>query len=378
MHIVIYHPNSFGGTYEYSIHVFEAYNKNPTVTKCTLLLPSNANYTQPNVFKILENDLVEGSKWYKKIHFLYRSLANPIRLWWYLQKQNECNVIFDEFEQLTSFFWSPLFRLTKSKKQKYAVVLHDPDRDAYPPNPTIAALSMKWVMDVMDIGIYHDILVEKSYYKANLKTKYVRSHLGIYPYFQPQKALFEELSAQKAGRKLAAIIGNIRPEKNYHLAIGSLPHFPDLMLVIAGRVANTSVDIGAYKKQAETLGVADRIIWIEKFLDDEQLAAVIEASDIILLNYAATFKSQSAALCLVAPYKKMLLASDGESALALAVKRFDIGELVTPDDQEAMINGLKRLMFERQNSIENWDSFLKNNTWEANIDIAIQAFRSLK
>ena len=380
MHIIIYHPNSFGGTYDYSILIFEAFQKHPRIEKCTLLLPENAAYTGANVEKILMKDVVTGHKLYKKLHFLSRSFLNPLLLWWYVRGK-KANIIFDEFEQITSFFWSPLFRWTKPKGHLYGVILHDPDRDAYPPNQTIAELSMRWIMDSMDVAIYHELLPKKKYYPQDRGIHYVSSHLGIYREFTPSEKLFQELVAQKtAEQKIAVMIGNIRQEKNYHLAIESLVAFPQLKLLIAGRAANSGVDTGLYKKQAETLGVADRIIWIERFLSDEDLAAVVAASDIVLLNYSATFKSQSAALCMVAPYKKLLLASAGESALAAAVKRYEIGVLATPDDLEAMKKGLEELLnnSDATKVSQHWDKFLASNTWETNVDIAVKAFEMVQ
>lgn len=376
MNLIIYHPNSFGGTYDYAIQIFEAYRQHPAVSRCVLLLPENAAYSGENVHKILPTDLVEGSKWYKKLHFIYRSFANPLKLWAYLrgQKQQKSVVIFDEFEQITSFFWSPFFRATKPAAHRYAVVLHDPDRDAYPPTPAIAKRSMKWVMDAMDFGIYHELLPNRIYYKSNPNVQYINSHLGIYPPFAPNPALLADLQKQKADSQLAVIIGNIRAEKNYDLAIKSLPDFPNLKLLVAGRAANSGMDTGIYKRLAAELGVSDRVLWIERFLSDEDLAAVIQASDLVLLNYSATFKSQSGALCLIAPYKKKLLASAGESALAIAVENFEIGSLAQPDDLTSMKQQLAALLAQSQAPVQQWEHFLQESSWESNAEKAISVF----
>ena len=57
MNITIYNPSSFGGNYEYSKYLFNAYSNNPNITQATLLMPSNADFESKNVLKNLYTDI---------------------------------------------------------------------------------------------------------------------------------------------------------------------------------------------------------------------------------------------------------------------------------------------------------------------------------
>lgn len=74
---------------------------------------------------------------------------------------------------------------------------------------------------------------------------------------------------------MSCIPGDIREEKNYEYAIRSLSSNTELRLLIAGNPANQSISIHNYKALARDLNVVDRIMWVEQFLADSELAACI-------------------------------------------------------------------------------------------------------
>ena len=375
--VVLYHPNSFGGTYDYVLNVFEAWKRRGDVD-VTLLLPTNAKFEAEGVQKILLPDLIEGNKVKRQAHFVWRSWVNPMRLWRYLRaEKGKTFVLFDEFDQLTALAWTPLFKVTKAPNHTYAIMLHDPDRDAYPPGPVMATRTMKAIMELMDIGFYHELLPDRPYYQQN-HTRYESIPFGVYPRYEPDPTFLTELIKQKEpGQIWAGLIGNIRHEKNYHLAIQALPSVPHLHLVIAGRASSSAVDVNAYKALAEDLGVADRIIWLDRFLSDGELAAVITASDMMLLAYSATFKSQSAVLALVAPYHRNLVASDGASGLAIITRQFDLGELVEPDSLLSLIDGLQRLLAKGLTPRPGWADYNGYYTWDNHVARCLQIWNEV-
>lgn len=375
--IIFYCPCSFGGTFDYAVYLVRAILAKGQVVE--LILPKNANFPfkdpKLSIHKILPVDRVEGPKVYKKMHFLFRAFMNPIRLSGYLRDKKNSLILLNDFEQLSAKFWVPKFLKAQSKSNVYGIYLHDPDRDAYPPNLKTAQETMALIMSAMDLGFYHEILVDRPYYKAS-RTTYVSIPHGAYLLPKANQELANELVNQKeGGYLLASITGNIRPEKNYHLAIEALKHIPNLKLIIAGRAANSGVDIGAYKKLAANLGVEDRIIWLERFVTDAELGAIFEYSDIILLAYSSTFKSQSAVFASLIPYKPKLVASDGESALAKVVRQYQIGELVTPDSLEALVTGIQNVMCQETANQQGWQNYAKDYSWETHADIILSAAR---
>jgi glycosyltransferase involved in cell wall biosynthesis len=237
---------------------------------------------------------------------------------------------------------------------------------------------MKKIMGLMQVAIYHDFLPEKPYYQNKETCIYLDLPHGFYSMPGPDKKLLARLSPYHTeGGTLMAILGNIRQEKNYDLAIEALAHLPGHYLIIAGKASNTRVNVGAYKELASRLKVSDRIIWIERFLSGEELSAVIEAADVILLNYGASFTSQSGILNSVAPFRKELIVSDGPSSLASIIKRFGVGQLVQPGSVDSLVEGLKILENEAGEMQSRWDDYLAYASWENHVKKACRVFSSL-
>lgn len=374
--IVVYHPSSFGGTYDYALHLLPSLVA--TGLEVELIMPVNAAFNGPEVRKILLTDQVEGSTLVKRLHFLWRTLVNPLKLWWHVCRSKDTLVLFNDFEQLSAPIWVPLFKAFKPQGQVLAVELHDADRDAYPPSLAYSQLTMRLMMEAMDIGIYHEVLVDKPYYKAS-KTRYISVPFGEYRIDPPSEETVKALkSAKEGGYILAGMLGNIRPEKNYHLAIDALASVPNLKLVIAGRAANSGVDLNDYRRQAEALGVADRIVWMDRFLSEAEMSAVIATSDMILLAYSATFKSQSAIFASLVPFRSNLVASEGENALTKAVATYNLGEFVVPDDGPSLVDGIRRAMQHVNTIRPGWAQYAADYSWAENVKRIMDAVQEVE
>ncbi len=370
--IIVYNPSSFGGTYDYILQLLPSLRALGVPVE--IWMPSNAPTTVAEGRKHLLADRIEGGNIKKRFYFLWRSLISPLKFWTYIRTQPNALVLFNDYDQITIPFWVPLYKATKAKGQVFAVELHDPDRDEFPPSLGYSQRTMLMLMDIMDIGIYHEILSDRLYYKQS-HTRYASVPFGEYAMAPADSAMVQQLVAARINPAdpsrpfvLAGINGNIRPEKNYDLAIKALPHHPDLKLIIAGRAANSGVDTNLYRNLATELGVADRIIWLERFLSDEELSAVLETTDIILLAYSASFKSQSAIFASLIPFSSNLVASEGENAMAKAVRNYNLGELVTPDDLESLVEGIGRAKQYVGTKRPGWSAYKAANSWTKNAE----------
>jgi glycosyltransferase involved in cell wall biosynthesis len=98
-----------------------------------------------------------------------------------------------------------------------------------------------------------------------------------------------------AGRPMMLTFGLLSPGKGIEYGIESLPaileQHPDLVYVILGATHPNLVraEGEAYRKslerQAQRLGVEDNVIFVNRFVDDQQLAEYIGATDIYLTPY---------------------------------------------------------------------------------------------
>jgi glycosyltransferase involved in cell wall biosynthesis len=147
--------------------------------------------------------------------------------------------------------------------------------------------------------------------------------------------------------------------------------------VIAGSPSSSSVSVNSLRKLAASLDVADRVVIIEKFLSPEEMNAVIESSDLILLNYKNTFTSQSGVFNLIAPFRKKLVISRTESGLAALAKKFGIGHFVEPDNLNDFVHVLCKILHDDSNRLNGWDEYLKYASWENHVNIVVNAFKRI-
>lgn len=371
--VIIYHPSSFGGTYEHALFMFAEFEKQHGKGIAEIYFPVNAKAEGPYFHKILLTDLPQGSRIVRQLHFLWRTFLNPLLFFFKTRKYKGAYILFNEFEQFSGWFWRWFFQLNRSG-QTYSIILHDPDRDAYAGNASRSGWLMRQVMLPMDVAFYHEVLPKRPYYENLPNTSFHNVMLGLMPACEPDANLLAELQSACEGFKVMSILGNIREEKNYHLAINALALYANAKLIIGGRKANSGVDVDAYRKLAEEKGVSNQVIWLERFLSDAELSAIITVSDYSILNYSSTFKSQSGVITLVASYRKPIIASDGESALAAVVKRFGLGLLTEPDSQESY-NQVLGEMIAGNYPEGQWDKFEAFASWEANIKTTMTAFK---
>jgi glycosyltransferase involved in cell wall biosynthesis len=376
MHIVIYNINSFGGNYEYSKELFNAYRRNANVTEVTLLMPRNSAIKGNGIVPILLEDKSNfKNRFIRKLDYIYKGIINPFKLYRFLKERDQSFVIFNDYDQTTSLIWVPLLKQLK-KKHKFGVILHDPDRDMFLPRKWMSAFTMDKVMSLMDIAFHHGFLPEKSYYRYNIP-KVTVPH-GLYPTIPINKAFYNDVKSRQKCPYILGLIGNIRDEKNYEFIINALPHLPNCNLLVAGGIANSKVPVNDYKKLIADLNLQDKVIWIERYLDDDELNAAIDVSDVVLLYYKSSFTSQSGILNNIAPYSKKLLATDTPSALKEVVQKYKLGMLVPPNDQAEFIAAVNELTAAAKSTYDKgWAAYAQDATWEAHAAIGINNFKDL-
>lgn len=373
MRVLIYESSSKGGNYEYARALFDAYGASSRFSDVQLLLPSNTPMEETAVVrKVLLPDSRVANKWLNKIWLLLRSFTNPFILFFCLLRTKKTFVLFNDFEQISAPVWVVFFRAFLGK-HRYAVFLHDPDRDRYPPHPVYSRYSMRTMMNLMDVGLYHHHLPEKPYYQ-NRKTKFLSVPHGLYSLPTADVTLMEEIAVFKSDGVLFTIVGNIRTEKNYLMAIHALQKLPHAKLIIAGEPSNASVDMQIYKQAALKIEVDHRIFWCIKYLEPEELSAVITMTDCVLLNYSNTFTSQSGIINMIAPFRKRIIVSDTGSALTKTVKRFNLGSLVKPDVEADLICAMESIISGPEAS---WDDFLEHASWETQVQLVAEAYEQL-
>jgi len=373
MKVIIYESSSKGGCYEYAQYLYRAFIKNGDDIKMILPVESILSidvHGEGAIYKLLLNDQKKiKNKLFSKFSFLFRQFHNPIRFLFYLMREPASVVVWNDFEQITAPFWIPIL-LFFTRKHFHVIILHDPDRDNYPPSKRYATFCMKLIMGSMDLALYHGYLPDKSYYK-NHKTIFKPIVHGLYDVHPIDYVLHEKIVGWKQSSILISVIGNIREEKNYELIIGILQDLPRVNLLIAGAPANGAINIDFIKDQAKTLGVYDRICWDIRFLSDSELAACIQASDIVLLYYKPQFTSQSGILNLLIPYNKQFIYTDAPSGLQRICKQYEIGVSCIADNRNMLIETINKIIDLHQAQVhqEAYESYRQAARWSNIIDV---------
>jgi glycosyltransferase involved in cell wall biosynthesis len=378
MNVLIYESSSTGGNFKYSSSLFREFQKHRLVGRVDWMIPScsDALPSDHAIKKLLCDRNKVKVRILTRVNFLLRHLINPfILLLFLVKKKDSYFVLLNDFEQASAPLWVPAFKILL-RKHRFAVFLHDPDRDAYPPSKGFSAFCMRLMMSLMDVGICHEVLPDKPYYRPNGKTQYVQVPHGYYPQVPADEVFLKALSKEIGNYACLVIMGNIRPEKNYELAIHALTKIRSVKLVIAGSPANSQVDPDELKELAKSLNVGDRIVWRIWYLTDAEMAAVVEVADIVLLNYKPSFASQSGVLNMVAPYKKKVIISDTRSSLTRVAERFNLAALVNPDDLTDYVEKIE-ITLARDINETGWNEYQQWASWENNVNITLEVLKKV-
>lgn len=370
MRVIIYESSSTGGCYEYSLYLFKHYAAHPKVEECELLIPKGSQNKIGNHL-LLNDQKRSSSPFLSRIYFLIRSLVNPLILFYYLIKKKKSFVILNDFEQMTSFFWVPLFMLLR-KKHVFAIFLHDPDRDNYTSSRWYSRFSMDLVMKIPHLALFHEVLPEKPYYQ-NSACKYLEVPHGLYDAAVPDKFFFETYVDTSVSTFI--IPGNIRSEKNYELCIEAIQHIEGVRLIIAGSPASSEVNIEKLREMAEELGVSNKVAFILKYLSNEEMSALIDLADVALIYYSRSFSSQSGIFNLIAPHRLKILASDLHNPMTLLINKFNLGICVEPDNVNSLIKGMQTIL--KSDKLQaDWEGYYAYASWHNHINKVITFIES--
>lgn len=363
MNVLIYESSSRGGCYEYSKYIYNSYSLDKRVKSCELLVPKSSELT--GVSNILLSDWIIENKTLSRVSFALRSLINPLILISKLLFRKRSIVILNDFEQLTAFVWVPFILLLKYR-HTFVLFVHDSNRDDYFSLKWLSVATMKMITYFPDLILYHDYLPKKSYYKYGPE-RYISVPHGLYQVEDPDKTILQEL--QKDTRHKFLILGNMRNEKNYELAIRAMKTLDNSCLIIAGSPSNKSFNVENIKKIASDLGVEARVKWYVRYLLDSEFSAMLHACDTLMLYYKKGFNAQSGILNQAMQIGKTVIVSDLNTGLSNTVSRFKLGKVVKPDDLDALTNSMMDCL--NNNEYIDTSDFLNYSSWANQVNVVI-------
>ena len=222
-------------------------------------------------------------------------------------------MLLDSFVEYLSPLWVwPHWFLTRFCGIRYAANLHDPVRNYQLGPRWWHRLSVRLAYLPLDFVLVHDALPEPSPIPPSVRA--VQVPVGVYEVRRGSGSREEWRMRHGVNptQEMFLAFGHVRDGKNLNLVIEALAGQPDAVFVMAGSV-QSAADRGFshYKNVAASAGVEDRCRFIEGFVPDEEVAALFDAADFIVLTYSSQFLSQSGVLNVAAPCHKPVLASSG-------------------------------------------------------------------
>jgi hypothetical protein len=133
--------------------------------------------------------------------------------------------------------------------------------------------------------------------------------------------------------------------------------------------------VRALKELATKWGVNQQILWIEKYLTEEEMTAALQSADIVLLYYAASFHAQSGILNQVAPLKIPVITGKLENALTQTVEQYNLGWTIAADSAVALSELLNKI--HPQDIQADWEGYFASAAWENQTALVTSLIKTL-
>lgn len=171
--------------------------------------------------------------------------------------------------------------------------------------------------------------------------------LGLYDYGIPSCSLEESRHRFNLPQDKSVILffGSLRRNKGLETLIEALALETSRKahLFVAGqRPAKSEPPVEWYQELAREKGVADKITWLIRYVEDREVADIFSCVNVVALPYMKSFAAQSSVLSVAAAYSVPVVASD-VGDIGTTVREYGLGLCVEPESPPAfaaLINSL--------------------------------------
>jgi glycosyltransferase involved in cell wall biosynthesis len=325
--------------------------------------------------KLFEMPASELPKWIRRPRQIFSLLANQGLLAWWILRLRPDFVLLETYSEYLAPFWIwPHWFLARVMGVRYAANLHDPVRKGLIGPAWWHEWSFALAYRPLRVALVHGRVKPEARVPAWVRTEEVPVGLYDIRHSKVSRASVRQSWGAQEGQKVFLSFGYVRDGKNLDLAVRALRDVAGSFLVIAGSVAAASDrPFAFYRRLAIELGVVDRCFLREGFVPDDELGAMFQAADFVLLSYSSTFHSQSGVLNIAARARKSVLASSAPGPLVEAVQRFNLGVVVEPDSGPAIVRGMQELM--TSDLRPGWAEYEEYAGWEVNVRKLLEALR---
>ena len=169
--------------------------------------------------------------------------------------------------------------------------------------------------------------------------------------------------------------GALRRDKGIDILIQAMPMLPNARLTIAGEMESPQ-HLEAIERY-NTLHPHSAIDFIPRFIAEEEIAALFDRSQVVVLPYTE-FAGQSGVLHQAVAHGRPVVATS-VGALGESVLRWGIGEVVEPRNPSSLADGVNRLLRpETYDQAASATTRVRNQmTWRRMAEATLDVYRSL-
>ncbi len=289
-----------------------------------------------------------------------------------------CVLIAAYNEMLSPLWTGPMRQLARTRGVVFGAIVHDPTRvNRFGPlwwhrRSITTAYAM-----LREAFVHSPIVLDTGTPMPGLRTTVVPQ--GLYPVPASQTTRTSWRIAHRLPEDAMVLLsfGYLRDDKNLDLALRALSHFSEMYIVVAGaEQSGTQRSAESYRALAQELGVENRCRWLVGFVPDEEVSAIFQACDLLLLTYSRRFRSASAVFNMAAGFRIPCLASGGRSNLHDIIHEFGLAVWIEPDSLDAMIAGIRRWQ-RGEMPAPRWADYELANSWQRNAEVVAEKMGAL-
>jgi glycosyltransferase involved in cell wall biosynthesis len=298
----------------------------------------------------------------------HRELARTVRSGGYR------HVLLASYAEYFAPLWSPALRKLADAGVVFGAVVHDPVRDHVVGPPSWHRRSVADAYSFLRHAFVHEAIeLDTVRPMPRLRTTVIPHGPYMISAAVPERAAARAQLNIPADAPVLLAFGHIRDGKNLDLNIRALAALPKLHLIVAGKEQSSGQRSGdSYRALARELGVDARCHWAVRFIPETEVGLFFAAADFMSLSYSRSFRSASGVLNASVMFRKPCIASSGDGPLRTAIEKYGLGIWVEPDQPDALVDGLRRLLLNGTRA--RWDDYISENSWERNAELVSEAF----
>jgi glycosyltransferase involved in cell wall biosynthesis len=318
----------------------------------------------------------------RRARFLIGQFINPLRGVRRARDVQADIIHFADFSHLTFPLWK---RMIDRTALKVAISAHDVKRGK-------AILHRGWEDHQLKAAYqYADALFVHSAYQADELVDFAqvdrrKVHVvphGPYPHGTGERRPHDPNAVRTdlglpADRPVGLFFGQIRDEKNLDGLLKALARArTNAHLLVAGQSSSRHQGVETYRQQAAELGLADRVHFINRYIQDDEVGRVFAACDWVALPYKEQFTSQSGVLNVAAHYECPVLTSSSP-VIHETVRDARIGVACADDSPEALATGIDEMCAQVQRGASfAFDAYRDAYSWAENARRTAEVYRAL-